>query len=888
MPTVSKPTEMHNRIWSRPNLFAASIALAVTCAAGFLAEQQNQAVHHQRERAEVSNQLGQVRAKLEDNFNSKIQLVRGMAAVIGTEPNMPQSRFSAIAKNLMQGQPLLRNIAGAPDLVISLMYPIEGNREAIGLDYRENKAQREAAMRVAETGDVIVAGPIDLLQGGQGFIARFPVFLDGVETAENFWGIVSAVIDVDMLYADSGILADDLPLDIAITGKDATGKEGAIFFGSALLLDKEPVSLDVRLPSGSWHLAAIPREGWSTHPPNAWQVRLLVLLGGLLVVVPILVAGHFYDRHRADLKELNRRERLLQQLSQRLTLALETSKIGVWEVDIDSGDLTWDSRTRELYGIDDDTTQLGIEDWKRALHRDDRMRAEAEFEHSLNSGTPYNSEFRVLCRNGEMRWIRTIGATNQETGGRPKIIGVNWDVSQDIELKAHLMTAMESAELRNLELEDARAQMEHNSLHDSLTGLPNRRYLDQHLAETSKHKTISALLHIDLDRFKQINDTLGHAAGDAMLIHTASILKESSRSGDFIARIGGDEFVLAISSAAGEPELSRIASRIIDRIRQPVPYGKHECRFGASIGIAFADPKTPGYGERLLIDADIALYRAKSNGRNRLEFFTNSLKAEIIHNKRVADDILNGLERGEFLPYFQPQFDAQSLDLVGVEALARWEHPQNGLLPPDKFLQTANELNVVHLIDRTILEQVLWHSTRWKAAGIDVPKMGVNVSAGRFHEDDLIESLEGLPFIPGTLSFELLESIFLDERDETVTRNIAKLKQLGIDIEIDDFGSGYASIVSLLQVRPSRLKIDRQLILPIVNSPSQRRLAGSIIEIGRSLNIRVIAEGVETMEHAAILRDMGCDDLQGYALARPMPSAQLIDFMLSKRLSHIA
>lgn len=888
MPKVSHTTEMQSRMWSRPNLFAACIALAVTCAAGFLAEQQNQAVHHQRERATVSNQLGQVRAKLEDSFNSKIQIVRGMAAVIGTEPNMSQRRFSAIARNLMHRQPMLRNIAGAPDLVISLMHPIEGNRAAVGLDYRKNQAQREAAMRVVETGDVVVAGPTNLLQGGQGFIARFPVYLNGIETEDNFWGIVSAVIDVEMLYADSGILADDLPLDIAITGKDATGKDGAVFFGSAELFDRDPVSLDVRLPSGSWHLAATPREGWSTHPPNAWQVRMLVVLGGLLVVVPILVAGHFYDRHRADIKELNRRERLLQQLSQRLTLALETSKIGVWEMDTDSGDLTWDSRTRELYGIDDDATQLRVEDWKNALHPEDRVRAEVEFEHSLNSSAPYNSEFRVVSRNGDLRWIRTIGAINQETDGRRKIIGVNWDVSQDIELKDHLMTAMESAELRNLELEDARAQMEYNSLHDSLTGLPNRRYLDQHLTQASKDKSITALLHIDLDRFKQINDTLGHAAGDAMLIHTASILQESSRAGDFIARIGGDEFVLAITSETGEPELSRIASRIIDRIRKPVPYGKHECRFGVSIGIAFADLETPSCGERLLIDADIALYRAKSNGRNRFEFFTSSLKAEIIHNKRVADDILNGLERGEFLPYFQPQFDAQSLELIGVEALARWDHPKDGLLVPDQFLQTANELNVVHLIDRSILKQVLWHSTRWKAAGIDVPKTGVNVSAGRFHEDDLIESLEGLSFTPGTLSFELLESIFLDERDETVTRNIAKLKQLGIEIEIDDFGSGYASIVSLLQVRPSRLKIDRQLILPIVNSSSQRRLAGSIIEIGRSLNIRVIAEGVETMEHAAILRDMGCDDLQGYALARPMPSAQLIEFMKNSQLRHIA
>jgi diguanylate cyclase (GGDEF)-like protein/PAS domain S-box-containing protein len=888
MPDNSTSTDIRNRIWSRPNLVAASIALAVACVAGVFADRQNQVVHHQRERAEVSNQLGQVRARLEGNINSKIQLVQGLNAVITTEPDMNQSRFSEIAESLMRGQPLLNNIAGAPNLVVSLIHPVEGNRAALGLDYRANEAQREAAMRAARTGEVVIAGPVDLLQGGRGFIARFPVFADGIETPGNFWGIVSAVIDVDKLYSASGLTDADLPLEIAISGKDGTGKEGPVFFGDASLFNHDPVTVDVRLPSGSWHLAAIPRGGWTTNPPNAWQVRLFVLIGGLLIVIPILIAGHFYERHRTYIKELNRSERLLQQLSRRLTLALETSKIGVWEMDMDSGELTWDSRTRELYGIEDDAQKVCVEDWKATLHSDDRIRAEAEFEHALMSETPYNSEFRVRGRDGDVRWIRTIGATNRDADGRRNVIGVNWDVSQDIELKAHLMSAMQNAELRNLELEDARAQMEHNSLHDSLTGLPNRRYLDQRLAQTANDTPVTALLHIDLDRFKQINDTLGHAAGDAMLVHTASILKASSRSGDFIARIGGDEFVLAITGEAGESDLSRIASRIIDKLRQPVPYEKHECRFGVSIGIAFADPETPDFGKRLLIDADIALYRAKSNGRNRFEFFTNALKAEIIRNKNVADDILKALERGEFLPHFQPQFDARTLEVTGVEALARWSHPKEGLLTPDQFLHTADELNVVNLIDHTILKQVLWQSTRWKAAGIHIPKVGVNVSAGRFHEADLIESLEGLSFAPGTLSFELLESVFLDERDERVTRTIENLKRRGIEIEIDDFGSGYASIVSLVHIRPSRLKIDRQLILPIVGSESQQRLAASIIEIGRSLNIRVIAEGVETMEHAAILRDMGCDDLQGYALARPMPSEDLIEFMKDTQLRHIA
>ncbi|WP_420408479.1 bifunctional diguanylate cyclase/phosphodiesterase [Hoeflea sp.] len=874
-----------------PGHLAAGIALAVACAAGVFADMQNRDVHHQQQRALVGKQLGQVRARLEAEITSGIQLVRGLIAVVKLEPELDQERFGKIAASLLGDEPLLRNIAGAPDMVISLMYPMEGNAAALGLDYREAGPQREAAIRAVETREMVLAGPVNLRQGGQGFIARFPVFLDEEKTPQSLWGIISTVIDVDRFYAAGGLNDPKLGIDLTIAGRDATGEDGPVFFGSDSVLQSDPVTATVSLPGGSWHLAAVPRGGWSAVPPNTWRIRTLILLGGLLVVLPILIAGHYYDRHRADLRELNRRERQLERLSQRLKLALEASKIGVWEVDIDNHKLTWDSRTRELYGIAPDAPEPSVEECVALIHPDDRERTRNGFREAIVSNALHESEFRVVTGDGKVRWIRTIGALCQDSSGRTNLLGVNWDVSQDIELKTRLMDANRDAELRNRELEEARALMEHNSLHDSLTKLPNRRYLDQRLSATVEpgdNPAITALLHIDLDRFKQINDTLGHAAGDAMLAHAALVLRESSRCGDFIARIGGDEFVLAITNEASEADLSALAGRIIDRMREPVPYGMTECRFGVSIGIAFAETGSPDCGKRLLVDADIALYRAKKNGRNRYEFFTPALKAEIVSGKSLSDEILAGLERGEFIPHFQPQFDARTLEVTGVEALARWNHPERGLLAPDAFLKVAEELNVVQMIDRAILEQSLFQQARWAAAGLASPKVSVNVSAGRFNEPGFIESLETLNFRSGALSFELLESVFLDERCEKIAQNIERLKAFGIDIEIDDFGSGYASIVSLLNTRPARLKIDRRLIMPIVECDRQKRLAASIIDIGRSLDISVIAEGVETMAHAAILRDMGCESLQGYALARPMASDLFMDFLGAERPRHIA
>ena len=883
MPITFKPGSKAPHLFLRPNVIAVVMALAVTVATGVFAERQNRIVHHQSEIAKVSEQLGVVRAKLEGNINSNIQLVRGLVSVIAANPDLDQAHFSKIASGLVGKHSQLRNIAGAPGMVISLMYPVEGNEQAIGLDYRKNEKQRDAAMRAVSTEQMILAGPVKLLQGGRGFVGRFPVFIENGKGDKHLWGLVSAVIDVDQLYQQSGLVSADLPIRIAIRGQDATGEKGNVFFGDPEIFDHKQATFEVSLPTGNWQIAAVPADGWSTTPDNAWHMRFLILLAGLLVIVPISIVGYLNDLRQNHLHEINRRQSQLQKLSQRHRLALDTSRIGVWELNLNTSEMSWDSRMKELYGFSGSDEPITMDAWSKSLHPDDRVQAESVFDAALAAGSSYNINFRVCIRDGATRWIHSAGAIHDAMDGQRYLVGVNWDVSADVELNARLLAAKHSAEVRNKELEEARAQMERNSLHDSLTGLPNRRFLDEKLIDTTTGHSVSALLHIDLDRFKQINDTLGHAAGDAMLSHAASVLSDSTRTGDYVARIGGDEFIIATTSEISEQQLASLAGRIIAKMREPVLYEGHECRFGVSIGIAMADADKTSCGKRLLIDADIALYRAKSNGRNRYEFFNASLKAEIIRTKRVADNILNGLDRNEFIPYFQPQFDAKTLDIVGVEALARWIHPSEGVLAPDAFLKTAGELNVVPLIDRAILEQTLWHSTRWKAAGISIPKMSVNVSAGRLYDDDLIESLNGLAFDHGSLSFELLESIFLDDNNETIVANIAHLKALGIDVEIDDFGTGYASIVSLLQVKPTRLKIDRQLIAPVVESQSQRNLVASIIDIGQSLGIKVVAEGIETMEHAAILRDIGCDTLQGYALARPMASEELMAFVRDER-----
>lgn len=437
-------------------------------------------------------------------------------------------------------------------------------------------------------------------------------------------------------------------------------------------------------------------------------------------------------------------------------------------------------------------------------------------------------------------------------------------------------------EARNEELEAARADLEHLALHDPLTGLPNRRYLDAVLADCTSETDGSlriALMHIDLDRFKQINDTLGHAAGDAVLVHVAGVLRQSSGPDDFIARIGGDEFIVLNRMRDSTPfQLATQAKRFIEQVRQPIPYGNHLCRTGASVGIAMQaaqgmDPK------QLLINSDIALYRAKDKGKSRCEFFSEEMQQRVVLTKQLADDILRGIEQHEFTAYYQPKVHAVTRQIVGMEALVRWLHPVQGVLGPAAFLDVAEELNAVNTIDRMVFEQALVQFRHWQELGLGIPAVSVNVSMRRLNDHELLESLCGFSQAPGTVSFELLESIFLDDTDEMVLQNIESLKALGIDIDIDDFGTGHASIAGLLKLKPKRLKIDRQFVLPIVESAEKRRLTSSMIDMAKALGIEVVAEGVETLEQAQILQDLGCNMLQGYVFSRPMPATDVAAFV---------
>ncbi len=432
--------------------------------------------------------------------------------------------------------------------------------------------------------------------------------------------------------------------------------------------------------------------------------------------------------------------------------------------------------------------------------------------------------------------------------------------------------------------EATHARMERQALTDALTGLPNRRHLDQALAAADPNTEI-ALIRLDLDRFKQVNDILGHAAGDFVLRHVAGILRNTVRPEDLPARVGGDEFVILCAPGTTQEIGRDIAQRLLDEVLKPLTYEGKRCVFGASFGVAATVPGET-HTDELLQAADTALYRAKSKGRGMVEVYTSVMRRRAIQDRILADRFYEALQQGEIVPYYQTQHAASDWSLTGVEVLARWEHPTEGLLSPARFLGIARQLGMEADVDRVIFDSAVAAMDDLSERGHVVPRVSFNVSAGRIMDPAFLAiARERIPTQRSRFCFEILESISYEDSGMALDYAVDALKELGFQIDVDDFGSGHASINSVLKIEPHALKIDRNIVAPLGEHPRAEQTMGSILEFAKALGVAVIAEGVDSEAKALVLRRLGCDVLQGYFFSRPMPLPALIDRLMADTTS---
>ncbi len=430
-------------------------------------------------------------------------------------------------------------------------------------------------------------------------------------------------------------------------------------------------------------------------------------------------------------------------------------------------------------------------------------------------------------------------------------------------------------------LAQQQTELAHQALHDALTGLPNRALVAERLKQSLARSALTgsevAVLFVDLDRFKFINDSRGHAAGDELLVTVAERLRRVVRSSDVVARFGGDEFVVVCEDQAASFEASLVAGRITDALREPVIVAGQEIFLSASVGIAVADGA--GSPENLLRDADAAMYRAKEKGRARCEFFDATMRTEAIEHLETQSALHRAIERDELRVVYQPVVDLGSGAVTGVEALVRWEHPQHGLIQPASFVPLAEETGLIVPIGAWMLEQSSAQLARWRARSWGrTLTLNVNLSARQLRQPDLIPTLMSALLETGTepeaVCLELTETTFME--DAGIHREtLAGIRELGVGLAIDDFGTGYSSLTYLKRLPVSVVKIDQAFVRGLGQDAADTAIVKSVIDLAHALGLVVVAEGVETAEQVTHLRSLGCDQAQGYFFARPQPAEEL-------------
>lgn len=476
--------------------------------------------------------------------------------------------------------------------------------------------------------------------------------------------------------------------------------------------------------------------------------------------------------------------------------------------------------------------------------------------------------YRFVHKNGEIRWFESTGKTYQTVNGETRGVFVSRDIT---ERQCYEETIW------------------HQAFHDSLTGLPNRLLLKDRLslamAHAKRNKQMLAILFLDLDQFKLINDTLGHDVGDKLLQGIAKRLKDSVREDDTVARLGGDEFTLLLPGLLEIGDSAIVADKILKAIRKPLIVYDHELYITASIGVVLY-PNDGEDVETLIKNADTAMYRAKDKGRNNYQLYTPNMNAKAFERLALENSLRRALENKEFIVYYQPKLNIDTKEIIGMEALIRWNHPTRGLVPPGEFIPIAEDTGLIVPIGEWVLRTACAQNKAWQDAGFPPVRVAVNLSARQFQLQNLVEIvaqiLEETGLDPKWLELEITESIAMQNAEFTVNM-LNGLKDMGIQLSIDDFGTGYSSLSYLKRFPINKLKIDKSFVREIGTDHNNAAIASTVIVLGQSLKLGVIAEGVENEEQYQFLKEHQCDEMQGFLFGKPMPP-QEFETLLNKTI----
>jgi diguanylate cyclase (GGDEF)-like protein/PAS domain S-box-containing protein len=575
---------------------------------------------------------------------------------------------------------------------------------------------------------------------------------------------------------------------------------------------------------------------------NEWKVRELVIW--LILIFVLFFAIKYLDKLNEENQKLKRRRDEFEQIFNSVNVAL-------WSLDVKTSSFLFSSGVSRIFGYSGDYLSHNTNAWYDAIHPKDVERVRA-FEEKLLQGEPATEEFRIIHPSSEIRWLRVNGTPIFDHEGRLlKANGVILDITEgkNYEEKIHRMAH-----------------------HDLLTGLPNRYYLKKYLASLVENHVEQqmAILFIDLDRFKVINDTKGHTFGDILLEKVTERLKSCLSKKDFIVRYGGDEFIIVLQNVTKE-KVSYIAETIIERFTESFVINGLEVFTTPSIGISMY-PKDGNDIDTLIKNADAAMYLAKEKGKNNYQFYDSSLHEKNEKKMKIESKLRKALEQNEFILHYQPKIELSTNRLVGIEALIRWENKELGFVSPADFIPIAEELGLIIPIGKWILKEACKQCVKWQRLGFEDLSVAVNISPRQFKDpafsQTVVSILEETGLSPHCLELEITESIMEDIKQSRFI--LEKLKKIGVKVAIDDFGTGYSSLHYLCHLPINTIKIDKSFVDGIHINDEKVAILQTIIDMGHRLKFEVVAEGIETREQVNFLVDHSCRIGQGYYFNKPL------------------
>ena len=807
--------------------------------------------------AEVSDRLSTIRYQLESTLSNTLSLINGVAAFIASDPNFTDDQFQLYAETVVEREPTLLSLVAAPGLVVRHIYPFAGNEAVLGLDYLQNDEQRDSVLQAVEQREMVVDGPVALVQGGNGFIGRMPVLVDVEGGEAQVWGIVASAIRIDSVYEAAGLEDIDSLANLAI--RDAVS--GETFYGNGAVFDNEmAIVMPVSAANRSWEFAAMPRA------PIGAGAGVFVLRASSLAVF-LGLASLLLLRHRQE-NQNARLRRIIFSNEQFLRAVEQVSHVGGWRW---NGTVFTDlsAHARQILSIPSVGKAVPMSEFTSSFNASSRQALSDYIEIAFLNREKLDCEIEVQRNNGESLWLHIKAAIDQSDTKSPELIGAIQNITQQ---------------------KKADQIIEFQANYDQLTRLPNRAlFLDRlrhALLMAKRDQKRIAVLFFDLDNFKSVNDNLGHDAGDDLLIETGQRIQACMRTSDTVARHSGDEFVALLTDVGSAAVVSRIADDIVASMRQPFVLDGRSVYCSVSVGIAFS-PDDGSDVDTLVIKADQAMYQVKKSGRNGWQFYTQAMQKESEEKHQLFNDLVVAIGQNELQVYYQPVVRASDGQVVSCEALVRWPQSEGKLISTDLFISVAEERGLVNRIDLFVLRNSLAFIQQMNEELDTKVHLSVNVSPRLLHlrDEDAKAWLDTLRQRQEVdLTIEITERVLVEDSDDT-HEVLHELDLAGIRIAIDDFGTGYSGLSYFSRFPVSVVKIDRSFINGLNTSETETTLVETILLLANKLGVQVIAEGVETESQAAFLRANHCDMLQGYHIAPPMPEKEFLDFVKRNKTS---